>query len=70
MKNQLMRIKKSEGFISIETVLIAGIMVIAGIVAFNVLYSGTLATKVGAASNVLELKTPTASDVFDMVVNV
>jgi Tfp pilus assembly protein PilE len=66
MKNQLLKLRKAEGFVSIETIMVAAIMVIAGIVAYNVLYAGTLAGKVTAAKGVLANNTPAANEVFDM----
>ena len=68
MKNQLMKLKKAEGFISIETVLVAGIVVLAGIVAYNVLYVGTLADKVTNARATMEVNTPDAAELFDMAI--
>ena len=58
MKNQLLKLRKAEGFISIETIIVAAIMVLAGIVAYNALYAGTLANKAGAARGVLSDSTP------------
>ena len=58
MKNQLLKLRKAEGFVSIETIMVAAIMVIAGIVAYNVLYAGTLANKAGDAKEVLSSATP------------
>jgi hypothetical protein len=67
MKNQLLKLRKAEGFVSIETIMIAAIMVLAGLVAYNVLYADTLADKVTDARRVLNAETPVAEDVFDMV---
>ena len=53
MKNQLLKLRKAEGFVSIETIMVAAIMVLAGIVAYNVLYAETLADKVSDARGVL-----------------
>ena len=58
MKNQLLKLRKAEGFISIETIIVAAIMVLAGIVAYNALYAGTLANKASAARGVLTDNTP------------
>jgi hypothetical protein len=66
MKNQLLKLRKAEGFVSIETIMIAAIMVLAGLVAYNVLYAGTLADKVSDARGVLTAETPVADEVFDM----
>jgi Tfp pilus assembly protein PilE len=65
MKNQLLKLRKAEGFVSIETIMVAAIMVIAGLVAYNVLYADTLSAKVSQAKGVLTDAT-TAVDVFDM----
>jgi hypothetical protein len=65
MKNQLLKLRKAEGFVSIETIMIAAIMVLAGLVAYNVLYADTLADKASYAKGVLTDAT-TAVDVFDM----
>jgi hypothetical protein len=62
MKNQLLKLRKAEGFISIETIMVAAIMVIAGIVAYDVLYTRTLADKVSAARGILNDETPYAED--------
>ena len=43
MKNQLLKLRKAEGFISIETIMVAAIMVLAGLIAYNIMYAGTLA---------------------------
>jgi hypothetical protein len=64
MKNQLLKLRKAEGFVSIETIMIAAIMVLAGLVAYNVLYAGTLADKVTDARGVLTDEVPTYEDVF------
>ena len=66
MKNQLLKLRKAEGFVSIETIMIAAIMVLAGLVAYNVLYADTLSGKVSAARGVLTKETPVAEDVFNM----
>ena len=58
MKNQLLKLRKAEGFISIETIIVAAIMVLAGIVAYNALYAGTLANKARVAGGVLSDSTP------------
>jgi hypothetical protein len=62
MKNQLLKLRKAEGFISIETIMVAAIMVLAGLIAYNVLYAGTLADKVSAARGDLTAETPYAED--------
>ena len=62
MKNQLLKLRKAEGFVSIETIMIAAIMVLAGLVAYNALYAGTLADKVSAARGDLTDATPYAED--------
>jgi hypothetical protein len=64
MKNQLLKLRKAEGFVSIETIMIAAIMVLAGLVAYNVLYAGTLADKVTDARGDLTDEVPTYQDVF------
>jgi hypothetical protein len=64
MKNQLLKLRKAEGFVSIETIMIAAIMVLAGLVAYNVLYAGTLADKANAARGVLTDETPAAEEVI------
>jgi len=64
MKNQLLKLRKAEGFVSIETIMIAAIMVLAGLVAYNVLYAGTLAEKANAARGVLTAEVPTYVDVI------
>jgi hypothetical protein len=66
MKNQLLKLRKAEGFVSIETIMVAAIMVLAGIVAYDVLYAGTLADKVSDARGVLTANTADAEGVFDM----
>lgn len=53
MKNQLLKLRKAEGFVSIETIMIAAIMVLAGLVAYNVLYADTLSAKVSEARGML-----------------
>ena len=58
MKNQLLKLRKAEGFVSIETIIVAAIMVLAGIVAYNVLYSQTLENKVLNARGMLSDATP------------
>jgi hypothetical protein len=45
MKNQLLKLRKGEGFISIETIIVAAVVVLAGIIAYNTLYAGTLEEK-------------------------
>jgi len=69
MKNQIMKMKKSEGFISIETILVAGIVVTVGVVAYNVLYNGSLGAKVTAAKGRLATDGVAASD-LQMTANV
>jgi hypothetical protein len=67
MKNQLLKLRKAEGFISIETIMVAAIMVIAGIVAYDVLYTRTLADKVSEAKGMLtDAATPVDEGLFDM----
>ena len=63
MKNQLLKLRKAEGFVSIETIMVAAIMVIAGFVAYNLVYAGTLADKVSTAKGYLIDKT--LEDVFN-----
>jgi len=63
MKNQLLKLRKAEGYVSIETMIIAAIMVLAGLVAYNALYAGTLAEKANAARGVLTAKVPTVEEV-------
>ena len=58
MKNQLLKLRKAEGFISIETIMVAAIMVLAGLIAYNVLYADTLSAKVSAARGDLTAETP------------
>jgi hypothetical protein len=66
MKNQLLKLRKAEGFISIETIMVAVIMVLAGFIAYNFVYAGTLAGKVSDAKGVLTAEISGAEDVFDM----
>ena len=66
MKNQLLKLRKAEGFISIETIMVSAIMVLAGLVAYNVLYAATLEAKANAARGYLTDKTPVAEHVFNM----
>jgi hypothetical protein len=66
MKNQLLKLRKAEGFVSIETIMIAAIMVLAGLVAYNVLYARTLAAKVTVARGMLSTNTADAEEVFNM----
>ncbi|NLK63554.1 MAG: hypothetical protein GX289_00505, partial [Tissierellia bacterium] len=58
MKNQLLKLRKAEGFVSIETIMVAALMVLAGLVAYNALYAGTLAEKVSYAKGVLNDEVP------------
>jgi hypothetical protein len=69
MKNQLLKLRKAEGFVSIETIMIAAIMVLAGIVAYNVLYAGTLAEKANAARGVLTAEISGAEEVIYRVLS-
>ncbi len=64
MKNQLLKLRKAEGFVSIETIMIAAIMVLAGLVAYNFMYAVTLAEKANAARGVLTAVIPTAGEVI------
>jgi Tfp pilus assembly protein PilE len=66
MKNQLLKLRKAEGFVSIETIMVAAIMVLAGLVAYNVLYAGILEDKVTAARGDLLTNTADAEEVFNM----
>jgi hypothetical protein len=66
MKNQLLKLRKAEGFISIETIMVAAIMVLAGLIAYNFVYAGTLAGKVNTAKGILNDKTPAAEGLFNM----
>ena len=67
MKNQLLKLRKAEGFISIETIMVAAIMVLAGLIAYDVLYAGTLAGKVNNAKEILtNAATPVDEGLFDM----
>jgi hypothetical protein len=66
MKNQLLKLRKAEGFISIETIMVAAIMVIAGTVVYNFVYAGTLANKVSDAKEILTTETPAAEGLFNM----
>ena len=64
MKNLLLKLRKAEGFVSIETIMIAALMVLAGLVAYNFMYTVTLAEKANAARGVLNTVIPTAGDVI------
>jgi Tfp pilus assembly protein PilE len=66
MKNQLLKLRKAEGFVSIETIMVAAIMVLAGLVAYNVLYAGILEEKASYAKGVLNTNTADAEEVFNM----
>jgi hypothetical protein len=67
MKNQLLKLRKAEGFISIETIMVAAIMVFAGLIAYNFVYAGTLAAKVSEAKGMLtDAATPVDEGLFDM----
>ena len=67
MKNQLLKLRKAEGFISIETIMVAAIMVLAGLVAYNFVYTQTLAGKASAAKGFLtDAATPVDEGLFDM----
>ena len=66
MKNQLLKLRKAEGFVSIETIMVAALMVLAGLVAYNIMYTVTLADKVSDARGVLNTNTPVAEELFDM----
>ena len=53
MKNLIMRMRKQEGFVSIETVLVAAIVVAIGILSFNAVFAGTLAGKATDANTAI-----------------
>jgi hypothetical protein len=67
MKNQLLKLRKAEGFVSIETIMVASIMVLAGLVAYNFLFATTLEGKANAAIGDLTTAIPTAGEVIYMV---
>ncbi len=67
MKNQLLKLRKAEGFVSIETIIVASIMVLVGLVAYNLVYDTTLEAKANAARGVLTDAIPTAGEVVFMV---
>jgi len=43
MKNLVMKMKKNAGFIGVETVVVAGIVTLAGLAGFTLLFNGPLA---------------------------
>ena len=47
MKNQLMKFKKSEGYIGIETMIIAGLVIAAGFVALSTVMADLESTAMG-----------------------
>ena len=66
MKNQLLKLRKAEGFVSIETIMVAALMVLVGLVAYNIVYTVTLADKVSYAKGELADAISVAEEVFDM----
>jgi hypothetical protein len=54
MKKILFKIKKEEGYIGIETIIIASIIIAIGIASYNVMFPGIIAEKVVSAKEKLE----------------
>jgi hypothetical protein len=54
MKKILFKIKKEEGYIGIETIIIASIIIAIGIASYSVMFPGIIAEKVVSAKEKLE----------------
>lgn len=54
MKNLVMKLRKSEGYVGIETIVVAAVITAVGVIGYNVLFAGTLSGMVGDADATLD----------------